>query len=228
MSPSFRRALTSYSKVQRAIGYVVRNRTHQYGRAVATGKMLLNVGCGPNIEPGFINLDYGWRPGLDICCDIRGGIRLPDASVHGIYTEHCVEHISFHECLGVVKEFYRLLVSGGRVRIAVPDGGLYLERYAQWQRGERCEFPYVGAEGLQDKVADSVVGFTPMMAVNRIFRGYGHQFCYDYDTLANVLRWAGFGQIERASFRSGRVASLLIDSELRRPQSLYVEAERGE
>jgi predicted SAM-dependent methyltransferase len=182
------------------------------------------VGCGPNIEPGFINLDYEWRPGLDICCDIRRGIALPDACLDGIFTEHCLEHVSFEECLGSLREFYRLLVKGGTVRIVVPDGGLYLRLYARQQGGTGEEFPYVGPEGLQDRVKDSAIGFTPMMAVNRIFRGYGHQFCYDHDTLRNMLNHVGFKNIEDASFRVGRMQELLIESELRRPQSLYIEA----
>jgi hypothetical protein len=63
-----------------------------------------------------------------------------------------------------------------------------------------------------------------MMAVNRIFRGYGHQFCYDYETLRNMLAHVGFTQIEKRSFMEGNMPSLLIDSELRKPQSLYLEA----
>ena len=63
-----------------------------------------------------------------------------------------------------------------------------------------------------------------MMAVNRIFRGYGHRFAYDADTMANLLRQAGFGTVERCEFRRGRYAPLLIDSALRAPQSLVMEA----
>jgi hypothetical protein len=42
-----------------------------------------------------INLDYHWRPGIDICCDITRGLPLPDTYVRGIFSEHCIEHISF-------------------------------------------------------------------------------------------------------------------------------------
>ena len=108
----------------------------------------------------------------------------------------------------------------------VPDGGLYLDLYNRSVRGESVEFPYLDAVGKQDLSEDSRYGFTPMMAVNRIFRGYGHQFAYDADTMANLLRQAGFTKIKRCTFRIGRMPDLLIDSELRAPQSLFMEATR--
>jgi predicted SAM-dependent methyltransferase len=184
----------------------------------------LNVGCGTNIKEGFLNLDYNWRPGIDICWDIRKKLPLPDNFLQGIFAEHCLEHITYFECVAFLKEAYRTLLPGGTIRIVVPDGGLYIHLYQRSQIGEVVEFPYVEKEGLDDKVEDSLICFTPMMAINRIFRGYGHQFAYDYETLSAILTHAGFTDMQRVSFMVGRDEVLLIDSEVRRPQSLYVEA----
>lgn len=217
------RAITSYSRVQVWIGKLLRNRRFQISRVVRQ-KRLLNVGCGGNTHPEFVNLDYAWRPGMDVCWDITRGIPLDDGSMDGIYSEHCLEHIEHEQCVVVLREFFRVLVPGGVVRIVVPHGGLYLDLYAKARSGSPVSFPYVGPEGERDRLEDSRYGFTPMMAVNRIFRGYGHLFAYDYDTLAGFLAAAGFSDIREACFGEGRMTSLLIDSELRRPQSLYVEA----
>ena len=108
----------------------------------------------------------------------------------------------------------------------VPDGGLYLELYQRARGGAAVKFPYLDQIGRRDLAEDSRYGFTPMMAVNRILRGYGHQFADDADTMGNLLRQAGFVRIETTSFRTGRLPSLLIDSELRAPQSLVMEASR--
>lgn len=62
------------------------------------------------------------------------------------------------------------------------------------------------------------------MVSGQIFRGYEHLFAYDHVTMANLQRQEGFRDIEGATFRQGRFAPLLIDSELRAPQSLFIEA----
>lgn len=218
------RPITSYGKVQRIIGNLVRNRKAFIPRAVVARKSLLNVGCGANVLPEFINLDYGWRPGIDICWDIRKRLPLAANSLAGVYTEHCLEHITYWECVDVLHEFFRVLAPRGVVRIIVPDGGLYLNLYKRAMDGETVEFPYVDEIGLADRVEDGKVKFTPMMAVNRIFRGYGHLFAYDFPTLASLLEFAGFEDVSKTEYRAGRCQALLVDSELRAPQSLCIEA----
>ena len=90
---------------------------------------MLDVGCGPNIDNKNLNLDYSWRPGIDICCDIMAGLPLRDEYVGGIFTEHCIEHIPFDAALFVFREFYRVMKPNAYVRIVVPDLEIYLENY---------------------------------------------------------------------------------------------------
>jgi predicted SAM-dependent methyltransferase len=214
---SFDRSIWSYSKVQALIGRLVRNKNLQLGALRHSGKSLLNVGCGPNINPDFINLDYYWRPGIDLCWDITRGFPLADGVVSGIFTEHCLEHISFDQCKGVLREFYRMLKPAGRVRIVVPDAELYLKLYLRSTAGERVLFPYVSD-------ADYAAGYCPIMAVNRVFRDYGHQYAYDFDCLSRILQGAGFTGVTRRCFMEGADDRLLLDTEYRKIESLYVEA----
>ena len=214
------RPLTDYAKVQAALTPILRGRGGQVRRALASGKRLLNLGCGPNIAPGFINLDYTWRPGLDLCWDLANGLPLPDGYIEGIYTEHCFEHLPLDLCKRTIAEAFRVLKPGGTFRVVVPDGGLYLDLY-QRSKAEPVDFPYVEAGKF---AAGSV---TPMMAVNEMFRGHGHLFAYDFATMGKLLADAGFVSIERKTFRQGRLASLLIDSQHRERESLYVEALKG-
>jgi predicted SAM-dependent methyltransferase len=219
------RPIGSYSRVQGLWSRVLRNKRWQYG-SVAREKRYLNVGPGGNIYAEYVNVDWAWRPGVDVCFDICDGIHFEDGRFRGIYTEHCLEHVSYAQFIDVLREFLRLLEPGGRVRIIVPDGGLYLDLYQEWKDGKRPTFPYVDTVGQRDLEEDSRYGFTPMMAVNRIFRGYGHQFAWDFETMANALVHVGFIDVERSEFRRGGDPVMLIDSELRRPQSLFVEARK--
>jgi hypothetical protein len=81
--------------------------------------------------------------------------------------------------------------------------------------------PYADAFELRRK--DRI--YSPVMSVNRIFRCHGHKFIYDFATLREMLRFAGFSDIRKMRFREG-TPTLIFDAECRKAESLYLEALR--
>jgi SAM-dependent methyltransferase len=220
---SLRRPLTSYAKVQAALGSVIRNRSYQLRRTRVRQCSYLDVGCGPNTHEGFINLDYQWHPGIDVCWDIARGLPFRDGSMQGIFSEHCLEHFPLPEARRLLAEFRRVLASTGRLRLVVPDGGLYLQTYARQVAGDTSvAFPY------QEQEARDPL-WTPVVSVNRVFYQdreslFGHRTIYDFQLLRQLLVAAGFGAVVQREFGQGADARLLIDTPSRRVESLYVEA----
>ena len=214
---SLQRPISSYTRIQNFWGFMVRNSRKQLSKASYRDKELINIGCGSNIDKKFFNVDYQWRPGLDLCWDITKGIPLESGLFKGAYTEHCLEHISFSEAKDVLKEINRLLVPKGVLRIIVPDAELYLDLYQRHKLGELVSFPYVTEEDLER-------GFSPIMSVNRVFREHGHLYAYDFDCLSLMLKESGFVDIRKEHYKVGRAKDLLIDSESRKIESLYIEA----
>ena len=212
-----RRPLTTYGKVQALIAAVTRNRK-VFANIKAPG-CYLDLGCGwPDTNPDFCNLDYNWRPGVDVCWDVTRGLPLDDGYVSGIYSEHMIEHLRFDDALALFGECRRVLRPGGVFRIVVPDGELYLCGYAKHQAGEAARIPYSDGDAKRFAIA------TPIVSVNRIFRDHGHQFIWDYETLRAGLLRNGFSTVERCSFGQGKDPKLIRDSESRQVESLYVEA----
>lgn len=214
---SVRRRLSSYGKVQSCVSWFLRGRYFQLSRIAECA--YVNLGCGQNVRPDFLNIDYHWRPGV-VCWDLTKGIPSRTGSVRGIFTEHCLEHFPLQEGYALLEEMYRVLTPGGRVRIVVPDGEMYLKTYLGMHSSRR--FPY--------QEEDSFNGiYTRIMSVNRIFYvqrkdRYGHNFLYDFETLKVILEEVGFKNVDRMSFQSGIDRTLLVDTEERRVESLYVEA----
>lgn len=80
-----------------------------------------------------------------VCHDLKIAIPLPDASVDRIHTEEMMEHIDQQYYPSLLNEMHRLLKPGGRVRVGLPDYGMYTHRgivleETVWQRCNE-EFP---------------------------------------------------------------------------------------
>jgi predicted SAM-dependent methyltransferase len=215
---SLKRPLTSYNKVRNLIGSILRNRSFQAGLKRAAQTEYLNLGCGPNTRSDFINLDYSWHPSIDVCWDLTRGVPFASNSMQGIFTEHCLEHLTFAAVDQVLAECRRVLKPGGTLRIVVPDGQLYLTSYVRCIEGEKdIKLPYA-----EDDEYRGI--YSPIMSVNRIFREFGHLFIFDFDAFRQLLTKNGFVNISKESFGAGRDQKLLLDSESRDIESLYVEA----
>jgi predicted SAM-dependent methyltransferase len=212
------RSFLNNRKLQRNVSRLIRGR-RAFMRFKNPG-LVLDVGCGPNARPANLNLDFQWRPGVDICCDITRALPLDDCYVGGVFSEHCLEHIAFKAALVVLGEFHRVMQPGAYARIIVPDFEVYVDQYIRFRNTGLASMPYAG---------DDPIGgiYTPMLSINRIFRGHGHQFIYDFATLSGMLSQAGFIDIGRRRFGESRDQRLLLDSAERAIESLYVEARKA-
>lgn len=207
-------------RVRRAISSVVRNRRMFIPARAVRGQEYLNLGCGHFPHDDFINLDWIWNRRVQIVWDLGRGIPLDDASLRGIFSEHCLEHLPLDVGGRVLGECHRVMRPGGTLRIVVPDGEMYLSGYTARTRGDATiTLPFSDHDEYRGV-------YTPIMSVNRIFHEHEHRFIYDYETLRCLLEMNGFVDIERSGFRQGRDTKLLIDREERAPESLYVEATR--
>jgi SAM-dependent methyltransferase len=85
----------------------------------------INLGCGENIMPGFINIDIRPYPGVDLIMDVeKYPWKLPSDSVDLVVVSQLVEHINPHKG-GFIKfmdEAWRVLKLKGKIMISTPYG----------------------------------------------------------------------------------------------------------
>ena len=198
----------------------------------------VNLGCGKNALPDWINYDISpkillsripWLkkllckiklvskriceeewPSYIIRRDLRKGINLPNNSVDYIYCSHFLEHLSYYEAFKLLKECYRVLKPGGRLRIVVPD----LKRLA--------------LEYISNKI-NAIVFIKKLYIIDNrpfikkiIFSHSIHHSMYDFDILQRMLLASGFKEIEEKNFREGKFPDLKrLDA--RSSESLFVE-----
>lgn len=85
--------------------------------------MNLNLGCGFNKKPDYINVDMFEECELDVRHDLEVlPWPWPDNSVDRVLFNHSLEHIgqSTSVFLGIIKELYRVCRNGAQVDIHVP------------------------------------------------------------------------------------------------------------
>jgi ubiquinone/menaquinone biosynthesis C-methylase UbiE len=84
----------------------------------------LNVGCGRNILPGWINLDIAALPGVDFVADLEHcqtqPLPFPDNLFDEILLSHILEHI--HNYMPLMQELYRIAKPNAVAVIRVPYG----------------------------------------------------------------------------------------------------------
>ena len=203
----------TYSKVKHVLGPIMRawpiRKRPQQGA-------YLNIGAGPHANPGFFNVDYDYHSGIDLYWDLRRRLPISDATIGGIFSEHCLEHLGYDIAQQALCDFHRVMMPGATIRISVPDGGLYARRFAA---GEAL--PFQAEETARD------LNWTAMQSLNMVFYGHGHRFIYDFTTMARCLSSAGFVDVRQEEIGQGRDPRLLIDQPARARESLYVEASKA-
>lgn len=145
----------------------------------------VHIGCGPQALAGWINVDNQPYPGVDRVLDVTLG--LPFSDVEYLFAEHLLEHLAYDDALNFLRECRRVLAPDGTLRLSTPNLDWVLRTHYQPELWK----------GDTDAVHDC-------FNLNRAFKGWGHQFLYNRQSLAATLRLAGFGVVEDCRYGESR------------------------
>lgn len=80
--------------------------------------MKVNLGCGKDIRPGWVNLDCRAAAGVDVVCRVKRWLPFRAEVFEHVVACHFFEH--FADKVGIVEEVYRVLKPGGLLEVRVP------------------------------------------------------------------------------------------------------------
>ncbi len=143
--------------------------------------MKLHLGCGSRNLPGWKHFDIRK---LDDHIDYVGSAddlsQFDDNSIEEIYACQLLEHFKKKDIDNILKEWNRVLVKGGTIRISVPDMEAVMEHYAEhhdinilqafFHGGQKYDFDY-------------------------------HYVSFDFENLKSRLENAGFTDVQRYDWR---------------------------
>jgi predicted SAM-dependent methyltransferase len=143
-----------------------------------------------------------------------------------IFTEHMIEHINYQQGRFMLKECYRVLRPGGKIRVVTPDLRFLIELYTEHKTDIQEKYLAFSRRYFP---SDTTINDT--LVINNFFRDWGHQFIYDEKTLKHVCVEMGFQSIafqklyesDDINFRNLEKHGLEIGEEFNRLESLIIE-----
>lgn len=210
----------------RAITRKDRRLVRQYLAANDTRR--LHIGCGANRLEGWLNTELCPRD-TEIFLDATRPFPLPAGSFDYVYSEHMIEHVPYAGGAAMLRECYRVLRTGGVIRIVTPDLAFLRTLLDPPYSGQVTKYiAYSRQEHKIEGPPDSGVH-----VFNHFMRAWGHQFIYDKTSLTMLMRDAGFHNIvERTLEQSPHDALRGLAKTSRMPpgflamESLVVEAQK--
>jgi predicted SAM-dependent methyltransferase len=188
----------------------------------------LQIGAGPNNFPGWLNTDYKPIEG-QAYLDATARFPLPDKSFDYVFSEHVIEHFNYWEGLDMLRESFRIMKPGGRIRVVTPN----LNQLVRLFQREKADDQYI-----QQKL--QAVTYWPKtpddagLILNLELHDWGHQFVYSPTLLRDSLSRAGFRNIRQYQVGESDDPNLVkIEGRLKTAEamvnqfeSLAMEAER--
>lgn len=223
-----RKALSRLSLEIKTLRIVKRSRG-EFGKLHNRVNLRLNLGCGTDIKPGWINIDLALNPPpvfdpdpalatIFINHDLRRGIPLGKDSCEFIYSSHFFEHIEYGDALKLMRECYRLLKPGGIFRISLPD---FKSACAAYLRNDYSYFDLVDADMFLPEVEPrtlTLIDFINFAA----YQSGEHKRVFDEEKVVLLLEKIGYSSVEISSFQS----EIDAPGPLRTKYSFYVQAKK--
>ncbi len=130
----------------------------------------INLGCGAKFNERWVNVDFT-STGKDVIAhNLTQGIPFKDNAFKVAYHSHVLEHFTKDGAEKFIAECYRILQSGGILRIAIPD----LEAIA------RNYIKYLDASLANDNSAKEKYNWTMLEMYDQVVRSKGGGEMIDY------------------------------------------------
>jgi predicted SAM-dependent methyltransferase len=147
----------------------------------------LHLGCGKRHIPGFVHIDAVPYPHIDHVATIDNLNFIPTDSVELIYCCHVLEHFKRNDVVRVLKEWHRVLIPGGKLRVSVPDFAALVQVYAKTPNLKLVIGPLFGRQDYLYNI---------------------HYNVFDRASLTEQLKEAGYGSVEPYDWRNTEHASV--------------------
>lgn len=187
------RAAFGYDKQLLSINYHKKNSQALISAYLAKADVpRLQIGAQSNSIQGWLNVDIMPKSRDVAYMDATQPFPFADNTFRYIYSEHMIEHISFHEAEFMLRECFRVLKPNGKIRISTPNLAFLIDLYDTTKSIQRDYINYSTQHYLKNKMPAQDV-----YVINNFMRDWGHQFIHDEKSLSYLVTQNGFINVIR-------------------------------
>ena len=148
----------------------------------------LQIGTGTNRLEGWLNTDLFPHSRHTAYMDASQRFPFEDGTFDYVFSEHQIEHLGYADGARMLAECFRVMRSGGRIRLVTPDLERLIGLYTHGQ--SPLEQRYMA--WITERFAPEAPRPGAVFVLNTLMHFSGHRFLYDRPTLEDALRTAGF------------------------------------
>jgi len=152
----------------------------------------LQLGTSHTPLPGWLNTDLVPESADVAYLDATRTFPFEDNTFDYIACEHMVEHIDHPGAMIMLRDSFRVLKPGGRIRIATPNLRVLVGLLALETTPAQNAYVDFIVKILEPQPVDC----QPVFVLNNAFRAWGHQFLYDPETLKATMARCGFADLK--------------------------------
>ncbi len=132
--------------------------------------------------------------------DLTRGIPAEDNSLDLVYHSHMLEHLSYAEGIEFMRECYRVMKPGAKMRILVPDLELWIKAYTENNLFFFEEYR---------KTLDPHIHTTKASIFMGMLHNHGHKCGYDYESLKWLSEYIGFNKIKKTLYANSEIENII-------------------
>jgi len=155
----------------------------------------LHLGSNKTLIEGWLCSDIWPVNNKSIYLDVTKRFPFNDETFDYIYSEHLIEHLLQEDAMNMLKECFRVMKKGARIRIGTPNLEVLLRLYTEKNQNFGIEY----IKWSIDNFSKNLCGQSSVVVVNTLFQNWGHKFLYDMEFLTVTLHKCGFENVEKQS-----------------------------
>lgn len=153
----------------------------------------LQLGSGLKLMEGWLNTDCSLVFKSPCFLDVTRPFPIENAQFDYVFTEHLIEHLTFKEGQNLLRESFRVLKPGGKIRVACPDLMKVIGLYTAPRSAAREQY----IKHCVDCSLGDIGTYNECFVINNAVRNWGHKFLYDEQTMKLAMERAGFEDVVR-------------------------------